>query len=184
MEPSQIIRTWVSKKGRKVVFRYPNGGDFDAVWNFACELVVEDTFVELSGKPPAKDEEKAWFEGVLDAIKSGSKIHVSVLVDGTYAGNGEVRRGKNRHYHVGEIGLSLSPAYRDEGIGTELLKALIDESKRLGLRLLTINCFENNPRALHVYKKLGFTTLGILPAGIAFQGSYVGEVKLYLTLTE
>lgn len=181
-ELGKVIKTFKSKKGNQVVFRYPQKDDFQAVWGFACDLAAEDTFVELSGSGPTREEEQKWFGDVLKNVSERKTIHITVVVGGTYAGNAEVRRGKYRKNHVGEISLSLAPAFRDEGIGTQLLKALIDESRAFGLRLLTINCFENNQRALHVYEKLGFKIAGIIPGALAYKGTDVGEVKLFLPL--
>lgn len=177
-----IIRSFTSKKGNDVTFRYPTAQDFHDVWSFACDLASEDTFVELFGAPPTEAEEQKWFADVLDAIAKKQSIHLSVFVNNVFAGNGRVDRGKYRHSHVGHMGLSLAPQYREEGIGTELMKSLIDESRKLGLRLLSLSCFENNPRALHVYEKLGFTRFGTLPGAIAYRGSYINEIHMFLSL--
>lgn len=165
-----------------MVFRYPKPEDFEVVWHYACDLAAEDTFVELSGPPPTREEETKYFTEMLTRVEKGEEIRLTVFVNDQYAGSGEVRRGKYRHNHVGEIGLSLAAKYRDERIGTELMKALIDEARAQRLRLLTISCFVNNPRALHVYEKLGFKQAGVIPGAIAYKGEYVGEVKLYLPL--
>lgn len=178
-----IVKSFKSKKGNDVIFRYPRKDDFTAVWEFACDLAAEDTFIELNSAP-SETEEHAWFDDVLKKIEKKESIHLSVFVNGAFVGNGRVDRGKYRHSHVGHMGLSLSPGFREEGIGTELMKSLIDESKRLGLRLLTLSCFENNPRALHVYEKLGFRRFGVLPEAIAFQGKYIGEIHFYLPLSK
>lgn len=184
MELGKEVKTFVSKKDRKVVFRFPLKEDFEQIWGYACSLAAEDTTVELSGDPPSREDELKWFAQMLKDMAQGNKIYLAVVVDGVYAGSGEVRRGKLRHAHVGEIGLSLGSEFREEGIGTELLSALIFEARRMGLRLLTINCFETNSSALHVYEKLGFKTAGIIPGAIAFKGGWVGEVKLYLPLAK
>ncbi len=183
MEQGKVVRQFKSKKGNDVVFRYPTKDDFTGVWNFACDLVSEDTFIELAGTAPTEEEERKWFDEMLDRIEKNESVNISVFVNGAFAGNGRADRGKYRHSHVGHLGLSLAAAYRDEGIGTELMKALIDEAKALGLRLLTLSCFENNPRALHVYEKLGFQKAGIIPNAVAYKDGFVGEVKLYLPLT-
>ncbi len=179
----QIVKTFKSKKGREVVFRYPQEGDFEQTFSYACDLAEEDTFVELTGKITREDEQK-WFKEVLDQVQQGKQIYLTVLVDGKMAGSGEVRIGKYRHSHVGEIGLSLAAQYRDEGIGSELLKILIDQARRLGLRLLKLNCFENNSRSLHVYEKLGFKRAGLIPGAITYKDNYIGEVIMYLPLTK
>lgn len=175
------MKTFTSKKGNSVEFRYPKKEDFETVWQYACDLASEDTFVELN-EPPTREEEQKWFDAELEDVAKGNKIRLHVLVNGGFAGSGEVRRGKYRRKHVGDIGLSLGPAFRNEGIGTELLKALIEEASLAGIRLVTLSCFETNAQALHVYEKLGFKKAGVIPGAIAYKGARVGEVKLYLPL--
>ncbi len=62
------------------------------------------------------------------------------------------------------------------------MKSLIDEARSLGLRLLTLSCFENNAPALHVYEKLGFQKAGIIPEAISYKGKYINEIHMYLPL--
>lgn len=178
----KIIKTFISKKGHEVVFRLPLPEDFAAIWGYACDLAAEDTFVEISGPPPTEEEERKWFDEVLESIARKNAIYIHVWVGNQLAGSGRVIRGKYRHAHVGHVGISLSPAYRDGGIGTELFRTLIDQARALGLHILELSCYENNPRALHMYEKLGFKTIGIMPGAVAWKGGYVGEVKMYLPL--
>lgn len=175
------MKTFTSKKGNAVELRYPKKEDFEDVWQYACDLAAEDTTVELM-EPPTREEERDWFDTMMDDIVKGNKIHLQVLVNGKYAGSGELRRGRGRRKHVADVGLSLAPQFRSEGIGTELLKELIAEGRAAGLRMLTLSCFETNAAALHVYEKLGFKKAGVIPGAIAYKDGYVGEVKLYLVL--
>lgn len=181
MELGKVIQSFKSKSGKAVIFRYPTRDDFSAIWQYACDLADEDTYVEISSRPSEK-EEREWFDTVLKDIAKDTAIYIHVWVDDHLVGSGRVSRGKYRHSHVGQMGISLAPQYRDEGIGTTLMKALIDEAKALGLRLLTLHCFENNPRALHIYEKLGFQRIGSIPGAIAFQGKFIGEIQMFLPL--
>jgi len=182
MELGTVVKTFTSKKGNTVVIRYPKEDDFHAIWGFACGLADEDTFVGLN-KAPTEAEETVWFREQQEKIRKDEVIHLEVFVNGSYAGNGRVERGKYRRSHVGNIGIALAPPFRSEGIGTELMQALIGEAKRLTLRLLVLSCFENNAPALHLYEKLGFVRSGTTPGAIAFKGEYTGEVHYYLPLT-
>ena len=178
----QLPYKFKSKKGNDVVFRYPTMDDLDAVFDFANALIDEDTFIELSGKHKSREEQEKWLLDIMEQTKKGEKVHIVVEVNGEYAGNGEVRIGKSRKKHVGELGIALAKGYRDEGIGTILMKTLIDEARAMGLTLLTLNCFENNARACHVYEKLGFQKAGVIPNAIKWKDGYVGEVKFYRSL--
>lgn len=178
---SEIIKTFISKKGNAVIFRYPAKEDFADMYSFACDIGAEDTTVTLN-HVPSEDEEHTFFDTMIRDVEKKEAIYIMAYVGGEFAGNGRVNRGKYRHTHVGSMGISLRSQYRDEGIGTELMRSLIDEAKKLGLRLLTLSCFENNIRALHVYEKLGFKRAGITPGAIRYKDHYIGEVHFYLPL--
>lgn len=51
--------------------------------------------------------------------------------------------------------------FRNQGIGTLLLKKLIDLSKELNLPFITLEVMEENYPAIHLYKKLGFEQIGL-----------------------
>jgi RimJ/RimL family protein N-acetyltransferase len=178
---TQVVASFTSKKGNDVVFRYPTLHDFDDLFTFACDIGSEDTFVALDA-PPTEDEEHAYLTNLIERIEQKKAIYFMVYVNGKIAGNGQVDIGKGRHSHSGNIGIALMQLYRGEGIGTELMKSLIDEAKKLGLRLLTLTCFETNGVALHVYEKLGFVKAGVIPGAIMHKGQYIGEVHYYLPL--
>lgn len=178
---NKLVKSFRSKKGNEVVFRYPEESDYADMYSFACDIGSEDTFVALD-KPPTEEEEKDFFAKMIAEVRVKESIYIMAYVGGVLAGNARVNRGKGRHRHVGSMGISLRAAYRDEGIGTELIKSLIDEARALGLRLLTLTCFETNAPALHVYEKLGFQKAGVIPGAIAFKGQFIGEVYYYLPL--
>lgn len=182
MKPGHIIKTFKSKKDNDVIIRYPKWEDLDAVTDFANGLVAEDTFVALN-EPISREEEAKWFADVFAQMEIGKKIMLVAEVNHQFAGNCEIRIHDKRQTHVGDIGISLGALYRDEGIGAELLSALIEEGKKAGLKLLILHCFETNDRALHLYEKLGFKRSGTVPGVYAYKGSCIGEVTLYLSLS-
>ncbi len=168
-----------------MIVRYPRQEDLDDMLAYINELSREDTFLSVLGKKFSREEEKEFLTDTLKNIQKGRTRHFAVFVHGAYAGNCEiVRYIETRQQHVGTVGISLASSYRDEGIGSELFKLLIQQAKDMGLRLLVLTCFENNPRALHVYEKLGFKKTGVIPGKIAYKDTLVGEVQMYLTLEE
>lgn len=181
MEASRIVKTFVSKKGATVQFRYPTATDFDRMWSFACDIGAEDTYVALAA-PPTEAEEREFFDGMLKDVKDRQSVYLLAFIGDELIGNGRVTRGKGRHHHVGNMGISLRAPYRNEGIGQALMQSLIDEARLLGLRLLTLTCFATNLSALHVYEKLGFVKAGSIPEAIFHKGNFVDEVHLYLPL--
>lgn len=60
--------------------------------------------------------------------------------------------------------LAVHPAYRRRGIGRLLLKNLIKEGKKRGLRRLTLEVRCSNLVAQSLYMELGFTKAGVRPS--------------------
>ncbi len=182
MKPGEIIKTFKSKKGREVIVRTVKRSDLEELRKFANDLIDEDTFIMLSGKKITSEEEKKYLQTVFEQVKKKHKIYLVASVDGKIAGTTDLRRQEKRESHVGEMGISLAPLYRGEGIGAGLFQALIDETKKIGLKLLYLPCFETNKVARSMYEKLGFKYAGVVPGMILFKNQYIGQVTYYLPL--
>ena len=163
----------------KLTIRSLETMDTRALLAFANSLIEEDTFVLLSGKPLTLAHESRYVSEALSLVKKKEKIHLIAEVNGVIAGSAEIRRGKLRKHHVGEIGISVSQKFRRQGIGRKLLSQIIEEGRLMGLRVLMMNCFENNTIALSLYKKFGFIECGLLPEALMYKERYIGELTLY-----
>ncbi len=182
MKPGKIVHTFITKKGNKCIIRYPKWEDLDLFLRFANRLSEEDTFVLLSGERISRDREITFLSDILSAIERKKKIHLIAEIDGKLAASCGIDIADRRKKHVGDIHISTDRDFREEGIGTILMKTLIKEAKRMKLHLLTLTCVETNSRARHVYEKVGFILSGTVPGAIQYRGSYVGEVTYYLPI--
>lgn len=101
-------------------------------------------------------------------------------VDGKVIANSELRKRRGDASHVGEIGIAVKDGYRDIGLGTEMLKTLISQAKMTSFKLLILNVYSSNERAIHVYKnkKVGFTEIGRIPKGLFKNGNYLDDIIL------
>lgn len=59
--------------------------------------------------------------------------------------------------------VAVSESARNKGIGTRLLKYMMEEGYRNGLTAFTLEVRVSNAAAIHVYEKLGFRSEGIRP---------------------
>ena len=57
----------------------------------------------------------------------------------------------------------VTPEARNQGIGTGMLRYLMEEGSREGLTAFTLEVRVSNAAAIHVYEKLGFVSEGIRP---------------------
>jgi RimJ/RimL family protein N-acetyltransferase len=183
MIPGQIIKTWTTKKNHQAVIRYIKAEeDLNILLKFVNDLIAEDIFLLLSGNPMTKAEEAEYLNDAVEKVKNNKKIHLIVEIDGVLAGACEVRIFDKRKSHVGEVGISLSIPYREEGIGFVCLETLISEAKKLNLRLLTLDCFSINERAIHLYEKVGFKKAGEIPGVYSYKGKFEAETLMYLPI--
>ncbi len=68
---------------------------------------------------------------------------------------------------------------RDRGLGTEAVAmATAYGIEVLGLRRITLEVFEFNPRGRRVYEKVGYSVTGVRPGALVFDGVAVGAVDM------
>lgn len=58
------------------------------------------------------------------------------------------------------IALSVSPNYRDRGIGTQLMEAAEDYARHHGIRRLELEVFGKNEGAIKLFKRMGYKEEG------------------------
>ena len=76
--------------------------------------------------------------------------------------------------HICNASYAVNANYRNMHIGESLVKDCIVEARKAGFRVLQFNAVvATNESALYLYKKLGFTQLGVIPGG--FRMTYPTE---------
>ncbi|MEK7165363.1 MAG: GNAT family N-acetyltransferase [Patescibacteria group bacterium] len=185
MKSGKVLKSILTAKGNTVVFRTPISQDVDELVIYANQLSQEDTFVVLSGEVLSREIEEEYLEIWIREVETGNRMQIFAFSDNKLVANAEVRRvtkSRKRQLHVGEIAISVAKDWRGQGIGKEILKTLIEEGKRMGLKLLTLTAFANNLRAIAIYESLGFIRAGEIPGAICYKDQYIGHVYMYLPL--
>ncbi len=78
----------------------------------------------------------------------------------------------------------IGPEGRDRGLGTEAVGlATAYGIERLGLRRITLEVFEFNPRGRRVYEKVGYVVTGVRPGALVFDGVAIGAVDMAVEAT-
>jgi GNAT superfamily N-acetyltransferase len=112
---------------------------------------------ELAPVPWSDDEKQAFLAQQFDAQAGHYREHYAgasfdvVELDGRPAGRLYVARWEDE---IRVMEITLLPAHRGAGIGTRLLRDLIDEGARTGRRV-SIHVERHNP-ARRLYERLGF----------------------------
>ncbi|MEM3580581.1 MAG: GNAT family N-acetyltransferase [Candidatus Bathyarchaeia archaeon] len=175
MKTGKVIREFVAKDGRKVILRTLKWEDLDDLLDFINSLVEEGANI-LRTEKVSRDEEIEWLSGVFKRLEKGEIYCVAAEVDGHLVANSEVMKGTGYSRHVGFIGIAIKKGFRGIGIGTEMMKALEEHARKIGLKVLTLAVFANNQHAINLYKKMGFIETGRVPKRFFKDGAYIDEI--------
>lgn len=101
-------------------------------------------------------------------------------VEGEVAGyGGLLPRDHPRLAHSAELFLFVSNQYQGRGVGTALIRHMIDFGERwLRLRRLELTVMATNPRAQALYERLGFVVEGRRKGAIISRGEYVDLIEM------
>ena len=88
--------------------------------------------------------------------------------------------------HIGNASYAVSSDMRGLHIGEKLVKDSLRMAKELGFRLLQFNAVvESNIHARHLYERLGFQPLGMVPGGFRVKDGHFENIYLfYHTLSD
>ena len=170
-------RTFVAKDERKVTLRSLKWEDLNDCIEFINSLVDEGSDIAKETEV-TRDEEADWLGRRLASMEKGELVDVVAEVDGKMVANAEVGRRRGNMSHVGDIGIGIRAGYRGIGIGTELMRLLIEQSRRMGLKIVVLDVFETNKRAKGLYEKAGFKESGRIPKGIIKDGKYIDLIRM------
>lgn len=86
--------------------------------------------------------------------------------------------------HICNASYAVASGVRGEHIGEKLVCDCLLQAKRLGFRVMQFNAVvESNAAARHLYEKLGFVQLGVIPDGFRMKdGHYENICPYYHTL--
>ncbi|GAA2312995.1 GNAT family N-acetyltransferase [Streptomyces kunmingensis] len=81
--------------------------------------------------------------------------------------------------HVRQIqGLAVADEARGHGVGRTLVRAAVEEARRLGARRITLRVLGHNTPARKLYEAEGFVVEGVLPEEFLLDGEYVDDVLM------
>ncbi len=79
--------------------------------------------------------------------------------------------------HICNTSYAVKGSERGKRIGEILVKDSMKQGKRLGYKILQFNAVvSTNEPALRLYKKLGFTQLGIIPGGFLMKNGHYQDI--------
>ena len=127
------------------------------------------------------DDGLAWIGERLAALAAGKGIPLFAFAGDRYIGSAVIELGSLVATHIGYFGIGLASDFRDQGVGSALMHAVIDEAERYlaGMRMIQLDVFASNERGIHLYRKMGFTEYARLPGAVHHRGNYVDMISMY-----
>ncbi len=104
---------------------------------------------------------------------------LGAFVDARLVGSAGLHRHSGRRSHAANIGMGVADDMEGRGIGTALLRALIEAAdKWLAIDRLELTVFHDNERAIRLYERHGFQREGTFRAFAFRDGEFVDAVAM------
>lgn len=117
------------------------------------------------------DEERERIERVLASDNSHMLVAV---VDNEVVGVCACFGGVRAHRRTTGLGITIQAAWRNQGIGTALMEAMIQWARdNPAVHRLDLSVYTHNAHAIHLYRKLGFQEEGVRKEAYFKDGQYL-----------
>ena len=179
--PSEWETEFEAKNGTKIVFRPEQPGDTEMLWKMFSTLSEESVSNLLH--PFTRERVEDWtrsidYNEVLAIVAVVEKENEQRIIGSISLKFSPQEALK----HKAELGLSVHNDYQNMGIGTTLLRHILEVSRLKKLRKVWLHVNTDNDRAVYVYKKAGFTIEGKLCKESRINGKYRDEYTMALFL--
>jgi len=185
----KLFEEFVTDSGRKVILRQPHKRDAEKLLVFMNGLVNEKRRAKDSQLHTGFEstltlkQERAWLEDLLTEVRNRKIISALAEMDGKIVGNGEIVRGEyeetRRH---GRLALTILGTHRGCGIGREMIRALVAEARRQGLKNIHVEFLARNKQAVSAYEKAGFKKVGRIPGKVYRDHRFLDALIMARTL--
>ena len=175
MRTGEILKKFNSKDGRNVILRTPRWEDLDDLLELINSLVEEQAEIYITDKF-TREKEAEWLLKVLRRLERDEQFLLVAEVDKKVIASSDFQIQGGTDERIGAIGIVIRNGYRNLGIGTEIMKTVLEQAAFFGLRTVTVNAFATNKRAIHVYEQVGFAESSIIPKKHLRQGRFIDEV--------
>lgn len=175
-----------SNMPHNIVYRYPKISDAEKLMEFMNALSSEETYIRMQGRQLTLKEEQEYLADFIKNIEENKAVKLFAFIGDELVGVADVKLDFGAMAHVGVFGIVLKKEYRNQGIGSALLKKTLLEAKQKlkKLEIVTLGVFSDNERGIHLYKKVGFTQYGSLPNGVIRKGKYSDHIDMYLNMSD
>jgi RimJ/RimL family protein N-acetyltransferase len=174
-----MFKIVTAKDGRKVVIRSIVPSDIKRAKEFAdClnSVIAEGIYIIFTKKCTVKGE-KEWIKKAIARVREDHFTFVAEC-DGKVVGTATIAREIGTMSHVATAGLMIRKGYREIGIGSMLMQALVKTAEQMKVKIFKLDVFATNKRAWNLYKKFGFKQVGRIQKHDNLKGKLVDRIIL------
>ena len=148
-----------ARDGRRWTLRPGRPTDGRELARLFAEVRAEGRWLITTPGAISEPSEAFW---ISELIRGSEHLALLAESDGEIVGNVlvSVDRGQATE-HIGVLSICIAAAWRDVGIGTELVRGAQDWACEHGLRKISLGVFPDNKRAIAVYERRGFVHEGL-----------------------
>jgi RimJ/RimL family protein N-acetyltransferase len=181
MRSGEMVADFSVEDGRRVILRTPKREDLDGLLELINSLVEEKAEIVINDKVTRK-EEADWLADLLVRLKKDQVFFLVAEVDGKVVASSDLHVGKGTEARSGTVGIVIKKGFRGLGIGTRMMRTILEVARNRGFRVVVLSVFATNKRAIHVYEKVGFVECGRVLGKHFHNGNYVDEVIMSASL--
>jgi RimJ/RimL family protein N-acetyltransferase len=169
----------ILKDGRTAVIRRAEAADAGAVIAHVDAVGAEGIHLMTEKLGKTAKEERSIFR----KADGRSGLYLVAAIGREIVGSADIARGRQvKNRHTASLGIALRRDARGVGLGSAIMRSMIDWARTVGIRKLTLGVFATNKAAIVLYRKVGFTQEGRLRGQVILNGKPVDELLMALWL--
>jgi putative acetyltransferase len=176
--PASWEKIFVARNGETIHFRPEQAADTEMLWSMYSTL-SEATVSNLM-PPFTRERVEGWTKNI---------DYSKVLAIAALTGDARIVATASLQFnlqealqHKAELGITVHDSYQKMGVGTALLKHVLDIAKERGLKNIHLIVRVDNERAICLYSKFGFKVEGTFHNEMCLNGRYVDDYRMALFL--
>ena len=139
------------QSGERILLRPLNSNDHAGLVELFCNADKDD---RAYFRHDVRDE--ALLGSWVENLDLRQVFPVVAVADGRIVGDATLHIGQGFNRHIGWLRVYLDGEYRRKGIGTEVLKTLIELARRIGLQQIVAEIVSHQVQAIKAFESLGF----------------------------
>jgi RimJ/RimL family protein N-acetyltransferase len=183
-----VYSVFKTKDGRAITLRPLRRGDLDALVPFANSFVRErkrnrELGITSMDRRMTRANEKEFLDKTLRDRAKRRRVSVAAFDGDRLVGHCDiVGRTSRDERHTGMLGIVVVEGYRRTGLGEKMVRTALGQATKFGIWAIELEVFATNAPAKHLYEKLGFKMVGIVPKKVLRDGRFTDIVRMYIHL--